>query len=202
MRARAGAESASPVARATSSTGPSKTGSAADRSGKWAHRETMVTGSRPGLLVTRMKRQFGGGSSRVLRKAFAALRCRRSASRMMPVFTAPGRKLVEKKGLQNSWNGSTRIRRDFDSGSSLCTSGWLGALSAVVSLTIPAISHARRLRPLPGVPVISMACGSRLALRAAAGVPESQREKSHGIVRAVFVGCGRRVPAPRGSHRE
>jgi hypothetical protein len=46
----------------------------------------MVSKIRDGSVVSRIKTDFGGGSSSVLRKAFAACALSRSAPAMMAIF--------------------------------------------------------------------------------------------------------------------
>jgi hypothetical protein len=76
----------------------------------------MVSNNASGTAVNRQRIDLSGGSSSVLRNALLAWDIILSASTMTPNFQAPSLDFIRRDS--SSWRiCSTRMRRDFDSGS-------------------------------------------------------------------------------------
>src|SRR4051812_42399095 len=73
-------------------------------------------------MERRIKIEFGGGSSRVLRKALADCSFKRSAATIIETLKAPCAGLRQITCI-NSRTCSTRMSLDLDSGRTQCTSG-------------------------------------------------------------------------------
>ena len=92
----------------------------------------MVSNRRWGSVVSRISNDCGGGSSRVLRKAFAAASFIRSAATMMPILwrLSVGFRLTASNSTRAGLSSRRTIwpiliRRVFDSGRTQNTSAWL-----------------------------------------------------------------------------
>ena len=126
------------------------------------HRERMVSGRASGKPLSRSNRESLGGSSNVLRKAFAAASPSRSAFEMIATF----RRLFAARicsVCSNSRICSIEMRRDLDSGPAMKISRAFAEKTSFtgVPLTRLATSAASACLPLPGGPVTKYACARR-----------------------------------------
>ena len=119
------------------------------------HRERIVSGSASGKALSRSSNESLGGSSNVLRNAFAACGCRRSASEMIATLR---RALLARicSACSRPRICSITMRRDFDSGRAMKISRALAEKTSPtgVPFTRLARSAASCCFPLPGGPEI------------------------------------------------
>ena len=119
------------------------------------HRERIVSGSASGKALSKSSKESFGGSSNVLRNAFAAWGWSRSASKTIATLRRP---LLARicKACSRSRICSITIRRDFDSGLATKISRAFAekTSTAGVPLTRLARSAASCCFPLPGGPEI------------------------------------------------
>ena len=129
--------------------------SSLDASGMAIQRETIVSGKTSGSALRSSRNESLGGSSRVLRNAFAACGCSRSASAIIATLQRPAEARIC-SACSRARTCSITMRRDFDSGSATKISRALAEKTSPgsVPFTRLANSAASRRFPLPGDPEI------------------------------------------------
>src|SRR5207245_8010439 len=129
--------------------------------GSAMHRERIVSGSASGKALSRSSKESLGGSSNVLRNAFAACGCSLSASEMIATLR---RELLARicSACSRRRICSITIRRDFDSGRATKISRALAEKTSPTGVPFTRLASfaASCCLPLPGGPEIKYAWAS------------------------------------------